>query len=261
MNTMERVKPAATVSQAYFASQYSIHNLCENIAQKDFSFISSRKMASLLSAIEPSTAEEWSEFQQSWNRLEQDMFMRDGGSYRFRRHATYSVVPGATTAQLESHQPHYQSLDYNTLNGGIARDFAPIEPIISQNKVFTAVIELCCTLFGRLAPFFAWHVEVHQFRINASQSEVSPTPEGVHRDGVNFVFMMMVNRVNIVSGETTIYDRTKRPLSKYTLADEMEAAIVNDEQVMHGVTPIIQLDPQSPAFRDVLVITFKKTLN
>lgn len=34
MNTMERVKPAATVSQAYFASQYSIHYLCGNIVQK-----------------------------------------------------------------------------------------------------------------------------------------------------------------------------------------------------------------------------------
>ncbi|MFB4394236.1 MULTISPECIES: 2OG-Fe dioxygenase family protein [unclassified Pseudomonas] len=258
MNTMERVKPTGTISQTYFASQHSVHNLCENIAQKDFSFISSRKLASLLSAIEPDVTEDWAEFQQSWNRLEQDQFMRDGGTYRFRRHATYSVAPGATSAKLEPHQPHYQSLDYNNLNGGIARDFAPIEPGISRNKVFTAALELCCTLFGRMSPFFAWHVEVHQFQINASQLAASPTPEGVHRDGVNFVFMMMVNRVNVVSGETTIYDRNKKPLSKYTLAEEMEAAIVNDEQVMHGVTPILQLDPQQPAFRDVLVITFKK---
>ncbi|QKZ07821.1 2OG-Fe dioxygenase family protein [Pseudomonas eucalypticola] len=86
----------------------------------------------------------------------------------------------------------------------------------------------------------------------------SPTPEGVHRDGLNFVFMMMVNRVNVVNGEISICDRHKRPLSRYTLSEAMEVAIVNDEQTLHGVTPIIQLDPLQPAYRDVLVITFSK---
>jgi len=258
MNTVEHFNPEVSIDPAYFSAQSRLNNLCENIAQKDFSFMSARKVADLLCAIEPGATDDWAAFQQSWNRLEQDRFMRDGGTYRSRRHATYSVAPGSTIAEPKPHQPHYQSLDYNNLNGGIARDFAPMELSICENRVFTAAMELCCTLFGRLAPFYAWHVEVHQFRIDASQLAASPTPEGVHRDGVNFVFMMMVNRVNVINGETTIYDRHKRPLSKYTLADEMEAAIVNDEQVMHGVTPIVQLDPLQPAFRDVLVITFKK---
>lgn len=59
--------------------------------------------------------------------------------------------------------------------------------------------------------------------------------------------MMLVNRVNVINGETSIYDRYKRPLTHYTLSEAMEAAIVNDEQVMHGVTPIIQLDQCSLA--------------
>lgn len=62
----------------------------------------------------------------------------------------------------------------------------------------------------------------------------------------------------MVNGETSIYDRHKRPLSQYTLSEAMEVAIVNDEQTLHGVTPIIQLDPLQPAYRDVLVITFSK---
>jgi hypothetical protein len=64
--------------------------------------------------------------------------------------------------RLELHQPHYQSLNYNSLNGGIPRDFAPIEPEISHNRVLTAALELYCTTFGRLAPYYAWHIEVHQ---------------------------------------------------------------------------------------------------
>jgi len=85
-----------------------------------------------------------------------------------------------------------------------------------------------------------------------------PTELEPHRDGVNSVFMMMVNRVNVVNGETSLYDCHKRLLSEYTVCEAMEAAIVNDEQTPHGVTPIIKLDPLQPGYRDVLVITFSK---
>lgn len=80
----------------------------------------------------------------------------------------------------------------------------------------------------------------------------------MQRDEVNFIFMMMVNRVNVIKGETRLYDHNGQLLRQRLLASEMEVAIVNDEHVMHGVTPILQLDPEQPAFRDVLVVTFKK---
>ncbi|NWD70606.1 2OG-Fe dioxygenase family protein [Pseudomonas gingeri] len=258
MDTMQCDRAVDVDCYAKLAFRPEINDLCESVAQKDFAFFSARKTKSLLSAQDPDLMSDWPAFQESWNRLEQDLYMKDGGTYRFRRHATYSATPASSNPKLESHQPHYQSLDYNNLNGGIARHFAPIEPGIVNNKVLNAALELCCESFGRLAPYYTWHIEVHQFRINASQLEVSPTPEGIHRDGVSFVFMMLVNRVNVVNGETAIYDRNKSPLSRYTLASEMEAAIVNDERVMHGVTPIVQLDLDQPAYRDVLVITFSK---
>jgi hypothetical protein len=34
--------------------------------------------------------------------------------------------------------------------------------------------------------------------------------------------------------------------------------VVNDERVFHGVTPIVQLDVTKPAWRDVLVVTYKR---
>jgi hypothetical protein len=33
---------------------------------------------------------------------------------------------------------------------------------------------------------------------------------------------------------------------------------VDDRRVMHGVTPVQPLDPAEPAYRDVLVVTFKR---
>lgn len=123
----------------------------------------------------------------------------------------------------------------------------------------SALIKVGCEIFGRLAPYYPWHIEVHQFRIEADKEmEGKPTPEGIHRDGVNYVMMVMVQRRNLINGATTIYDLGKNRLNEFTLQNPLDMAIVNDERVFHGVTPIVQLDPELPAVRDVLVITFHR---
>jgi len=100
---------------------------------------------------------------------------------------------------------------------------------------------------------------LHQFRIEANTGQAGlPTPEGNHRDGVNFVLVMMVKRSNIASGTTTIYDVAERRLDSFTLTESFDAAIVNDERCLHGVTSVIQFDPTEPSYRDVLVVTFRK---
>ena len=70
--------------------------------------------------------------------------------------------------------------------------------------------------------------------------------------------MAMVRRTNLVNGATTIHDRDKQRLDEFTLQQPLDLAIVNDERVFHGVTPIVQLDVGAPAIRDVLVITFRR---
>jgi hypothetical protein len=105
----------------------------------------------------------------------------------------------------------------------------------------------------------ALHVEIHQFRIEAKPGEAGqPTPEGMHRDGVDWVLVLMVRRENVASGETTIYDLRQRPLGSFTLTAPLDAAWVDDGRVFHGVTAVTPIDPQLPAYRDVLVVTFRR---
>jgi hypothetical protein len=105
----------------------------------------------------------------------------------------------------------------------------------------------------------AWHVEMHQFRIETrAGQEGRPTPEGMHRDGVDWVLVLMVRRENVASGETTIYDLVKRPLGSFTLTAPLDSALVDDSRVYHGVTAVMPLDPRYPAYRDVLVVTFRR---
>ena len=201
---------------------------------------------------------DWSAFAESWNRLELDTYMADGGRYRRRRHATFAV-PRQGAMTRNPHQAHYQSLDYNPLHGGIERWIEPVEEGIGAGATLTTILECCRAAFGTLAPeVAAWHVEMHQFRIEARSAETGrPTPEGMHKDGVDYVLVLLINRRNIASGVTTIHGDGGRMLGQFTLTAPFDAAIVDDQRVAHGVTPVQPLDPAEPAYRDVLVVTFK----
>ena len=184
--------------------------------------------------------------------------MADGGRYRRRRHAVYAAATGGAIVRA-AHQPHYQSRDYNTLNGGIARWFEPIDDAIGGGATLRAILGFSRSLFERLAGAHDWHVEVHQFRIEARAGEEGrPTPEGIHRDGVDYVLVLLVHRENIASGTTTVHALSGEELGSFTLTTPLDAALLDDSRVAHGVTPIEPVDPARPAYRDVLVVTWRR---
>jgi len=202
---------------------------------------------------------DWEAFADSWNDLALDPYMADGGRYRRRRHAVYAAHADGRI-ERQPHQAHYQSLDYNRLHGGIERWFEPLRPQVGAGASLQTLLRYCHALFGALAPEVRdWHVEVHQFRIEASAAEHGqPTPEGVHRDGVDYVLVLLVQRHNIASGTTTIHSPDGQPLGSFTLTAPFDATLVDDRRVYHGVTPVEPLDPSQPAWRDVLVLTFRR---
>lgn len=231
-----------------------IDTLCERIRASGFCFVPSAAAAGLIAI--PSV--DWEVFASSWNDMPLDTYMADGGRYRRRRFATLSIAPYATRANLEAHQPHYQSPEYNALNGGIARHFQPVGPAIACGLTMSSLLAFCSNVFGRLESGRHWHVEVHQFRIEAAATAVGlPTPEGVHRDGVDFVMVMMVRRHNIREGTTTIHEPGGAPLASFTLIEPMDLTLVDDHRCLHGVTPVVPLNPALTAYRDVLVVTFR----
>ncbi len=233
----------------------TLRRLTDQIAAAGYSFVQAPEMRALL--LQSGALTDWVAFADSWNDLGPDTYMADGGRYRKRRHAVFQAGPAGTLRQPA--QPHYQSRDYNTLNGGIERWFEPVAEPVGAGASMTAILTLCRTLFDRLTPAPAWHVEVHQFRIEARLGEAGqPTPEGMHRDGVDHVLVLLINRRNIASGVTSVHDLDGRCLGDFTLTDPLDAALVDDARVMHGVTAVEPVDPAVPAFRDVLVVTFRR---
>lgn len=230
--------------------------LARRISSDAFAWVAADEMPPLIAA--EGSLGDWEAFAASWNDLALDTHLPDGHRYRRRRHATLSARPGEEGFRVEPHAPHYQSLDYNALVGGIERWFEPIAPAVLAGPSFGAIVNFCLHLFGGLRPEATWHVECHQFRIEARREAAGlPTPEGVHRDGVDYVLVLLVNRTNIESGTTTVHDLEGRALGSFTLARPFDAALVDDTRVKHGVTAVRPIDPERPAYRDVLVVTFR----
>jgi hypothetical protein len=228
------------------------------IAVDGYAFVRAAQMQPALERLAPLS--DWDAFAASWDDLELDRHMADHGRYRRRRHAIYSVRRDGDICR-EAHQPHYQSRAYNPLNGGVERWFEPVAESIGSGASMHAILTFCRYLFTALAPAIAaWRIEVHQFRIEARAGESGlPTPEGVHRDGVDYVLVLLIRRHNIASGTTTVHAPDRHELGSFTLTGPCDAALLDDHRVFHGVTPVEPLDAAAPAWRDVLVVTFRAT--
>ncbi|HKY82055.1 MAG TPA: 2OG-Fe dioxygenase family protein [Sphingobium sp.] len=200
------------------------------------------------------SASAWNAFARSWDSLGPDLYMADGGRYRRRRHATFRCEAGRFTR--EPHQPHFQSRDYNPLNGDVQRWFDPVEQSVGDSDAMQAIFAFCARSFDPERAR-SWHVEMHQFRIETQESHVGrPTPEGLHRDGVDWVFVMLIERRNVREGVTRIGAPDGTPLGEFTLAEPGDTVLIDDHRILHGVTEIHAVDPARPAWRDALVVTF-----
>jgi hypothetical protein len=212
-------------------------------------YLPARSVFAILPVLDPM---DWQVFAESWNRLDTDIFMADGGRYRRRRHAVINLVRGKFT--ILPREPHYQSLEHNPLNGGIPRWFSAVEEGVMAGAALWALIDLCSAMFGLEGN--CPRIEVHQFRIEAGDGSGLPTPEGMHRDGVDWVGVFLVSRKNISAGTTQIKVDGHEMLLEFTLTNPLDAVLINDRRVMHAVTPIDRHKGSQPAFRDVLVLTF-----
>ncbi len=207
--------------------------------------------ASTLRALLPASAAELDALRPSWDDLPPDAHLRDGGRYRRRRHSCF-VVEGDGVAQVP-HRAHWQPLEYNALHGGLERWFAPMLPEVvdapAWSKLLLALGRACSALRGEQA----WHVEAHQFRIDTEGGIGRPTPEGAHRDGVDLVAVVLVDRVAVKGGETRVFDADGPSGMRFTMVEPWTTLVLDDARVVHETTPIQPLAPQG--HRDTLVLT------
>ena len=74
----------------------------------------------------------------SWSDLPPDRYLKDGGRYRRRRHASYCL--DGTHVQAVPHRAHWQPLSYNALHGGMQRWFEPVSDAVQAAPAWQAQI-------------------------------------------------------------------------------------------------------------------------
>lgn len=233
----------------------------------------------------------------SWEELALDNYLKDGGRYRRRRHSCF-IQRGAGLEQT-AHRAHWQPLEYNALHGGMHRLFEPMRPdTVAQpawNALLRAVGDACSAARGCSAsgtdgstasasavaeaeagaapeadadagtapPAEPWYIEAHQFRIDTTDGIGRPTPEGAHRDGVDFVAVLLVGREGIKGGETRIFEADGPNGKRFTMTEPWTMLLLDDATVIHESTPIQPLAQQGQpdggprAHRDTLVLTYR----
>lgn len=189
----------------------------------------------------------------SWDRLPPDAYLRDGGRYRRRRHGSF-VVTGEAMLQVP-HRAHWQPVSYNALHGGLERWFEPLEPALVAAPAWPRLIvslAMACSAVKGAQP---WYVEAHQFRIDTTDGIGRPTPEGAHRDGVDFVAVILVSREGVKGGETRIFEADGPAGLRFTLTQPWTTLLLDDARVVHETTPI--QPAEAGGHRDTLVLTFR----
>lgn len=209
--------------------------------------------ASSVRQLSGADAESLQHFAQDWEQLPPDHHLRDGGRYRFRRHASF--VAKDQQLQAVSHRAHWQPLDYNALHGGIERWFEPMFEHTTQHPSWQRLLLWLCDWMNQVKGVQPWFIEAHQFRIDASNGIGRPTPEGAHRDGVDLVAVFLLGRHNVKGGETRVFEAHGPEGLRFTLTEPWSLMLLDDTRVIHESTPIQPTGPK--ACRDTLVITLR----
>ena len=207
----------------------------------------------------PQWLQRWDDLTGSWDRLPPDAHLRDGGCYRRRRHACFiQEFPSGALTQTP-HRAHWQPTEYNALHGGFERWFDPVEPAVAQASAWLELLASLGRLFAQVKAVPRWHVEAHQFRIDTAGGVGRPTPEGAHRDGVDFVVVLMVARRGVKGGETRVFDAHGPDGVRFLMQQPPTALLLDDERVIHETTPIFPADGQQgqSGLRDTLVLTYR----
>jgi hypothetical protein len=205
---------------------------------------------------------DWERFSQFWEELPLDAYMGDGGTYRRRKYSAISHQLDSGAIRPLNDDGFLQSKEINRLNGDIMRRFEPVDPALLGSSV---VRHLLARFTARIAETASGgepvprvrRVNIHQHRISAAGTESgNPTPEGIHRDGVEYIVMMLVARKDVSGGSSTLYDNAGTPFLTLTLTNPGDYIFLDDRTCLHSASPVQVAPSAAQGHRDMFFLEF-----
>lgn len=197
-------------------------------------------------------------FASHWEDMPVDQYMRDGGTYRRRRFGCFTLDVESGTLAEEAHRPFIQTAMVNSFAGGIERHFEPLTSAVCHHALFRELVHWFGGLLPRHDGVCLWDVDVHAIRITATKDQIgNPAPEGIHRDGHDFVAQVFIRRSASAAGaESGVYDQDGTCLLRHTLQQPLEAVFVDDSRVLHGASRLHTGPKGQTVTRDMLFLNY-----
>jgi hypothetical protein len=199
------------------------------------------------------------QFDKDWGGLGKDNYLKDGRSFRYRRFQYFYFLPESGKIVAYAQTPYYQPAEINKYAGDLDRKFESLKSKTISNPFLQELIRFD---FKQLPiseedKSHSWMVDIHQIRTVATAVESGEvTPEGIHHDENDFVWIHLISRENVTEGVNGIYNNEQKLLESCTLSKNMDSIVFWDPKVMHAVTSMHPKDHTRNAIRDVVLICF-----
>lgn len=205
---------------------------------------------------------------ESFDNLPVDTYVNDNDPPKRLRRYSQCIVDVSDPTNHKIFLKNHDIFQQNVyVSRGSSRYFQPIEEKILNTKFITDLIgqtaalsvlyhaqhnniQLCKT------PIRDVKVDIHQVRQMVYPGHVSTnSPEGIHRDGADcIVSAFVLNRVNIVGGETIVYNSDKTQIYKTTLNPGL-GMFQEDCELYHYVTGVHGVSNRI-GYRDIIGLDF-----
>jgi len=196
-----------------------------------------------------------------WNTLLLDKYLRKIDGLRYRRFKRVLLNPKNMQIKTLSSPIFYQSKITNIKYGGINRKFGSINKRTLGNKFLKNLITFNFNNLPltRKQLNYSWEIGIHLIRIIArAKNEGKPSPEGVHKDGHEFISIHLIKRDNARGGVTEIFDKDNNLVIQKLLKSQLDSVYINDKKMLHYVSAFSPINKKRSSIRDVLIMDFSK---
>ena len=179
------------------------------------------------------------------------------GSYRLRKysHVECNSAFGMKAVVDLGVGQFTQSSKYNKHQGGMARNFNPIDGTVLNSSIMEEMVNVFrdkCSLSDQ------FEMDIHQMRVKCKGGATQLSPEGWHQDGYDRIAMIGVDRHNIIGGEALLSTSKTEPPFLSAVMDTGTMVILDDSHLWHNGRSIQPINDNEPAHMDIIVFTARR---
>ena len=209
----------------------------------------------------PQATAAWNEFAASWDDLGIDTYMADGGRYRHRRFSAFSVSAEAIVRKAASaalSKPRLQRAQRRHRAVVSADHGRGCHRRVSARDPAAVLLDFRRPDACPPPPCFMAH-GVPPVSYRSAHRSARPADAGRSASRRCGLGARDAREAREYRRGRHVHLRLRTELiGRFTLQHPLDSAFVDDSRAYHGVTPVVPIDPELPAHRDVLVVTLRR---